>query len=170
MGDPLDGWPVVARLVARLERLRPYFLPLRGFGGHCLRGDPADDTIFLSFSNEMTESPNPDYAAEWTAFLERLRTEPMPATRVAREGPRPIRRSFGPHGIRLEARFDRGPARRRFPMLSVCDFGETQISLLTLDGPVTAAFRELENALWGAVYEEVTRFERESGTHNYSRI
>ncbi len=47
-------------------------------------------------------------------------------------------------------------------MLSICDFGESQISLMTVEGPPTPRFRDLENAIWGLVYDEVTRFEREA--------
>jgi len=71
-------------------------------------------------------------------------------------------RSFGPCGLLLEMRFDRGAARRRFPGLSVCDFGDEQISLMTVDGPPTAAFRALEDAIWGLVYEEAVRFEQQA--------
>lgn len=146
--------------MSRLLLLRDSWLPLRSLSEDCLRGDVDADTRFLVYSNEMTESPNPAYVRDWAAFLQRLNAEPMPATRIAREGPRAIRRTYGPHGIRLELRFDRGDARRRFPMLSVCDFGDSQISLMVVDGPPTPAFRELENALWGVVYDEALRFER----------
>jgi hypothetical protein len=33
---------------------------------------------------------------------------------------------------------------------------------MVVQGPPTVRFRELENALWGAVYEEVTRLEEEN--------
>ena len=75
---------------------------------------------------------------------------------------RGVRRTFGDDGLRLYLRFDRGPARRRFPILSVCDFGNSQISLMIVDGPPTPRFRDLENAVWGIVYDEVTSFEREA--------
>ena len=70
-------------------------------------------------------------------------------------------RALGELGLRLEMRFDRGPGRRLFPMLSICDFGDSQISIMIVEGPPTPRFRELENAIWGVLYDEVTRFERE---------
>jgi hypothetical protein len=160
MNDIRDAWPMVARLMARLAALGDTWPPLCTFSNQCLRGDPDSNTLFLVYDHEMTESGNPSYGEEWAAFLERLNSKPMPATRVARDGPRAILRTFGEHGLRLHLRFDRGPARRCFPMLSVCDFGESQISLMTVEGPPTQSFRDLENAIWGIIYDEATRFER----------
>jgi hypothetical protein len=157
----VDGWPMVAGLMARLADLRNTWLPLHEFSAQCLRGDPDSNTLFLVYSHQMAETPNPRYGEEWAAWLERLNREPMTASRIAREGPRAIRRTFGEQGLRLQLRFDRGPARRLFPLLSVCDFGDSQISLMIVEGPPTPRFRELENALWGAVYEEATRFEKQ---------
>ena len=71
-------------------------------------------------------------------------------------------RVLGEQGLRLEMRFDRGPARRLFPMLSVCDFGDSQVSIMIVEGPPTPRFRELENAIWGLLYEEVLLFERDA--------
>jgi hypothetical protein len=157
-----DGWPLVARLMARLADLRNSWPPLGGFSARCLRGDPCSDTLFLIHAHQMTETPNPRYGEEWAAFLDRLKRESMPGSRIAREGPHAMLRTFGEQGLRLHVRFDRGPARRLFPTLSVCDGGDSQISLMVVQGPPTVRFRELENALWGAVYEEVTRLEEEN--------
>jgi len=159
----LDGWPLVARLMARLADLRNSWPALEGFSGRCLRGDPRSNTLFLNYAHQMTEAANPHYGEEWTALLDRLKKDPMPGSRIARDGPRAMRRTFGEQGLRLHLRFDRGPARRLFPMLSVCDFGDSQISLMIVDGPPTLRFRNLENALWGAVDEEVTWFEKQAG-------
>jgi hypothetical protein len=63
-------------------------------------------------------------------------------------------------GLRLHLRFDRGPARRLFPLLSICDFGDEQISSMSVEGPPSEGFRDLENAIWAVVYEEAVRFER----------
>lgn len=161
MDDIRNGWPVVARLMTRLQDLRRTWIPLCDFSERCVRGDPDSDTLFLVYAHQMTETPHARYGEEWTAFQARLRNEALPQTRLAREAPRAVCRSFGEHGLRLLLRFDRRQARRLFPMLSVCDFGDSQISLMVVEGPTTAGFRALENAIWGAVYEEVTRFETE---------
>ncbi|HEV3027112.1 MAG TPA: hypothetical protein VG457_06030 [Planctomycetota bacterium] len=158
----VDGWPLVAGLMARVANLRNSWPALGGFSDRCLRGDPRADTLFLNYAHEMTETPNPRYGEEWTAFLDRLKRDPMPASRIAREGPHAMRRTFGEQGLRLSLRFDRGPARRLFPMLSICDFADSQISLMLVEGPPTRRFRTLEDALWGAVYEEVLRIERQA--------
>jgi len=162
MDDLRSGWPVIAHLVARLEDLRKTWMPLRDFSNRSVRGDPDSDTLFLVYAHQMTEAPNPRYGEEWTAFQARRMQEAPPQTRLALEAPRAIHRSFGEHGLRLLLRFDRGRARRLFPMLSVSDFGDSQISLMIVQGPPTAAFRNLEDALWGAVYEEITCFETEA--------
>jgi len=122
MEESGHDWPMVARLMARLVRLREAWTELGGFSDRCLRGDPSGDTLFL------------DYAS-----------------------------SHGEPGLRLELRFDRGAARRSFPTLSICDFGDSQVSLMVVEGPPTPRFRELENAIWGVLYEEVLRFERAQG-------
>jgi len=173
MDDIRNGWPVVARLMARLQELQRTWIPLWDFSDRCLRGDSDSDTLFLVYAHQMTEAPNPCYGQEWTAFQARLKDKALPQARLAREAPRAIRRSFGEHGLRLLLRFDRGQARRLFPMLSVCDFGDSQISLMTVEGPTTARFRTLEDAIWGVLYDEVTRFEREAvraATHNLSQF
>jgi hypothetical protein len=72
-------------------------------------------------------------------------------------------RTFGEHGIRLQARFDRGNARLRFPSLSVAVFGDEQLSRLNVEGPPTLEFRALEDGIWTVIYQEVKRFEREKG-------
>jgi len=168
MDDLRSGWPVIAHLVARLEDLRKTWIPLRDFSDRCVRGDPESDTLFLVYAHQMTAAPNPRYGQEWTAFQAGRMQEALPRTRLALEAPRAIHRSFGEHGLRLLLRFDRGRARRLFPMLSVSDFGDSQISLMIVQGPPTAAFRSLEDVLWGAVYEAVMRFEtKTSGPSSY---
>lgn len=139
--DALAAWPMVARLTERLLDLRRLHPALRDFSPRCLRGRPAADTLFLVYEREMIESPNPGYGRDAGA----------PA----------IRRSFGEEGVCLQLRFDRGAARVDFPILSVCDFGDAQISLMIVEGPTTPRFRELENAVWGIVYEEAVRYEFE---------
>src|SRR5258707_14633977 len=110
MDDIRNGWPVVARLMARLQELRNTWIPLCDFSNRCVRGDPDSDTLFLVYAHQVTETPNPCYGEEWTAFQARLKTEALHWTRLAREAPRAIRRSFGEHGRRPLLRFDRGPA------------------------------------------------------------
>lgn len=139
------SWPVVCRLLERLLELRRLSPALRGLSADCLQGDPDSQTLFLLYSNEATGL-----------------AEPIPASLVTRESLPSLPRRFGSHGIRIEMRFDRGPARRCLPMMSVCDFGDEQISLMTVEGPPTSGFRELENAIWGAVYDEVLRYEHEA--------
>ena len=63
-------------------------------------------------------------------------------------------------GVRLHVRLDRGAARRLLPEMSVADFGDEQISSMSVEGPPSQDFRDLENAIWAVVYEEAVRFER----------
>jgi hypothetical protein len=79
-----------------------------------------------------------------------------------RDASGPPARTFGEHGIRLWARFDRGDARLRFPSLSVAVFGDEQLSRLNVEGPPTPEFRALEDGIWTVIYQEVKRFEREN--------
>ena len=161
MNDLIEGWPIIARMTARLADFRKVFRPLRDFSDECVRGDRRSGTLFLTYSHEMSVVPNPRFGEEWAAVLDRRRADPE-AARGAIEEPRAVRRTFGEHGLRLELRFDRGAARRLFPMLSVCDFGDSQISVMLVEGPPTSAFRELEDALWGLVYAEARRTEFET--------
>jgi hypothetical protein len=139
--NTLEDWPTVARLMRRLTELQRESAALCDLSPRCLRGHPASDTIFLIYEHDMAETPNPGYRAH----------PAVPA----------IRRSFGEQGLCLQLRFDRGAARREFPILSVCDFGEEQISLMIVEGPPTPRFRDLENAIWGLVYDEALRYEAE---------
>jgi hypothetical protein len=154
MDDAPDGlreWPMTARLVQRLQHLRPSFPSLDGFSDRCLRGDPGEDTLFLVYEHDRTDPPDSRPRGTTDAFPHRGDEAPAAA-------PRP---GFGERGLRLLMRFDRGAARRRLPILSVCDFGEEQISLMIVEGPPTPGFRRVEDAIWGAVYEEVKCFELE---------
>src|SRR5579862_1064957 len=159
--DALDRWPIVTRLMDRLIALKKDFPPLRDVSRRCLRGAPGSDTLFLVYERDLTESPTLEPGEEREAIRPR-RTQAMTAASPASLDDAPaIRRSFGEHGLLLQMRFDRGAARRAFPILSVCDFGDAQISLMSLEGPPTPQFRQLENAVWGILYDEAKRFDLE---------
>jgi len=108
--------------------------------------------------------------AAWAALREFsrdcVRGDPAAETiflHYERDASGPPARAFGEHGIRLRAQFDRGPARLRFPTLSVAAFGDEQLSRLSIEGPPTLEFRALEDGIWTVIYQEAQRFERGKG-------
>jgi len=161
-GPERDGWPVILGIVRRLQELRSSHPWLKGFSDQCLGGVPEDDSLFITYTHERTETPNPRYKEELAAFRERLKTNPMSSTRAAAEAPSDVISSFGENGAYFSIRFDRRAGRAYFPMISVSDFGDSQVSQAWFDAATYEKLAEIRTVVYEVIQQEVDRFEKGS--------
>ena len=126
-------------------------------------GVPEDDCLFISYTAECTRTPNPRFKEELAAFKERLKTNPMPATRADILRPKEIIESFGENGIYFSIRIDRRKGRWYFSMVPMWEFGDSQISMLTIDGPTYEKLDAMRMAIFKVIAEEIQRFEKHPG-------
>lgn len=146
---------LVDRVLDRLEALGGRFPAMKTFR----KGEQTGDD-FITYEHGVTWEEDPDYARKLEEFQERARRERMPSMRAMRERPEPKHARYVPDGIRLMIRIDSGARRTQFPLVVSEEFrfGESQFSLVEIEGPDSEGFRALRSAIHAILREEVALF------------